>query len=161
MSNQLCCMLPPVAVKVFQYILGWQNADTIKYYPKQYSAMLHLTVQDVELGIQTLVDNGLLTIGKIEQTFILNINREKVNQYYNVPMQKVHDHPGFKMAEEITWDEVNSSKDKKKDTTDIENMSEQQLQSLILKLQSSLDEKKRVKDLVKSMSAPTETNLPF
>lgn len=162
MSSQLVCMLPPMACKVFQYILGWQNSETIKYYPKQYAKMLHMDELEVELAIQTLVDNKLLEIGKIDQTFILNINKEQVKKYFDVPLQKVHDHEGFKMSQKITWN-VSEQEKPKSDTTDVEGMSESQLQNLLLRIEASLNEKKQMKEMVKMASEPciSTDDLPF
>ena len=89
MSNQLVCMLPPLACKVFQYILGWQNAEVIKYYPKQYSKFLHLSEQEIDVAVQTLIDNSLLDVSRVDQTWVFTINKDVVNKYYNVSMEKV------------------------------------------------------------------------
>lgn len=162
MSSQLVCMLPPMACKVFQYILGWQNNDSIKYYPKQYASMLHMDELEVELAIQTLVDNKLLEIGKIDQTFILNINKDMVRKYFDVPLQKVHDHEGFKMSQKITWNVSEQEKPKPK-AVDIEDMDEGQLQKLLLRIEASLNEKQQMKKLVKMAEEPcvSTDDLPF
>lgn len=163
MSSQLVCMLPPSACKVFQYILGWQSQDSIKYYSKQYSKMLHMDELEVELAIQTLVDNRLLEIGKIDQTFILNINKDMVRKYFDVPLQKVHDHEGFKMSTKVTWNVPEQEKPKPK-AAEIEDMDESQLQAMILRLQASLNEKQQMKKLVKMAEEPcvsVSDGLPF
>lgn len=162
MSSQLVCMLPPMACKVFQYILGWQNSEIIKYYPKQYAKMLHMDELEVELAIQTLVDNKLLDVGIIDQTFILEINKDMVRKYFDVPLQKVHDHEGFKMSTKVTWNVSEQDKPKPK-AVDIEDMDEGQLQKLLLRIEASLNEKQQMKKLVKMAEEPcvSTDDLPF
>lgn len=162
MSSQLVCMLPPQACKVFQYILGWQGSEIIKYYPKQYAKMLHMDELEVELAIQTLVDNKLLDVGIIDQTFILEINKDVVRKYFNVPLQKVHDHEGFKMSTKVTWNVPEQEKSKPK-VADIDDMDESQIQAMILRLQASLNEKQQMKKLVKMAEEPcvSVSDLPF
>lgn len=161
MSNQLCCMLPPLALKVMVYILGWQNADTIKYYEKQFSKFLHLSVQEVEVGIQTLVDHNLVSVGKIDQTWLLNINRQTVKKYFDVPMQKVHDSEVFKLSTDVTWNVDEKSQQSSSD--EIEEMSDEQLKVLLQRIQIKMSEREQTKKLVKmACAATTETDdLPF
>lgn len=162
MSNQLVCMLPPLACKVFCYILNWQNStNTIKYYEKQYSKMMHLTVQEVEVAIQTLVDHKLLSVGLVDQTWILTINKQVVKKYFDVPMQTVHDHEGLKLSSEVTWNKV--EKTEQMSMSAIDDMDEEQLKSMLQRLQIMLNEKQETKRLVKMACAPTDkaNDLPF
>lgn len=144
LSQQLICMLPPLALKILGYLLNWQKYDSIKYYPNQMCGFMHITEEELELGIQTLVDNKLIEIGKIDQTFMISINKETVRKYFKVDMKVIHDHQGIKMAEHVTW---NTSKAKE---PQIEDMSTTQLQAMILRLQAQLNEKKQVKDMIKN-----------
>ena len=162
MSNQLCCMLPPLALKVMSYILGWQNADTIKYYEKQFSKFLHLSVREVETAIQTLVDHKLVEVGRIDQTWLLNINRQTVKKYFEVPMQKVHDSEAFQLSTNVTWNKT--EQEQKSSAVEVEDMSEEQLSKLLQRVQIMLSEKQETKKLVKMASEPcasVDDGLPF
>lgn len=163
MSNQLVCMLPPLACKVFAYILNWQNSDSIRYYAKQYSKMMHLSEREVEVAIQTLVDNKLLEIGRIDQTWLLNINKEVVKKYFNVPMQTIHDHEGLKLSTNITWNKT--QQELKSSAVEVEDMSEEQLSKLLQRVQVMLAEKQETKKLVKmacaASSESSTDDLPF
>ncbi len=151
LSQQLICMLPPLALKILGYLLNWQKYDSIKYYPNQMTKFMHITEEELELGIQTLVDNKLIEIGKVDQTFMISINKETVRKYFKVDMKVIHDHQGIKMAEHVTW---NASKAKE---PQIEDMSTTQLQAMILRLQAQLNEREQVKEMVKN----TDDGLPF
>lgn len=161
MSNQLCCMLPPLALKVMVYLLGWQNADTIKYYEKQFSKFLHLSVQELETAIQTLVDHNLVEVGKIDQTWLLNINRQTVKKYFDVPMQKVHDSEVFKLSADVTWNKGENTQ--QKTSSDIDDMTDEQLKTLLNRIQIMVSEREQTKKMVKMACAASSDidDLPF
>ena len=144
MSTQLCCMLPPLGVKVLHYLLNWNKAE-IKYFEKQMTKLMHLTKEELELAIQTLVDNNLLSIRKDGDTFVLVINREQIKKYYNVPLQKVHDHQGFSLSKNVTWNKVSV-------TTEKNELSDEDIEKKILMLQALLKERQQVKELITSPS---------
>lgn len=144
MSTQLCCMLPSLAVKVLHYLLNW-NKPEIKYFEKQMTKLMHLTKEELELAIQTLVDNSLLSIRK-DDTFVLCINREQIKKYYNVQLQRVHDHQGFQLSKNVTWNKVSETTEKK------ELMSDEDIEKKILMLQALLKERQQVKELITSPS---------
>lgn len=162
MANQLNCMLPPSAVKVMNYILSWQSQGDVKYYEKQFSALLHMSKGEVEVAIQTLIDNNLLSAEQRGDIWYLILKKDVIKKYFDVPMQKVHDHPGFNLSMNVTWNKTEKEEEAPADT---ENMSEQQLQALIMKLQIQLNEKQQVNSLVKQMTAPAASvkvdDLPF
>ena len=133
LSQQLICMLPPLALKVMGYLLNWQKYDSIKYYPNQMCGFMHITEEELELALQTLEDNKMISI-----------NKETVRKYFKVDMKVIHDHQGIKMAEHVTW---NTSKAKE---PQIEDMTPTQIQAMILRLQAQLNEKKQVKDMIKN-----------
>ena len=155
MSNQLSCMLPPLACKVMFYILNLQYAEVIKYFEKQFSKFLHLSVEEVEIAIQTLIDNNLISVSNIDNSWVIQINKETVKKYLNVKMQMVHDHEGLKLSTDVTWNKVNNGM-----SSDIEDMSEQQIQKMILRLQAQLNEKQQTNKLIKAASEPQD-NLPW
>lgn len=151
-SNQLACMLPPLALKVLNYLVNWQSQVQIKYYDKQFAKMMHLDKSEVEIAIQTLLDLKLITCSMIDQKWIIELENSQIQRYFKVPMSKVAEHEGFKMSEEITWNKV--------DTPKTEDMSTEQLQKMILMLQAQLNEKKETEKLIKAASEPQD-DLPW
>ena len=141
-ATQCICALPPIALKTYLYLLGWQSQETIKLYVKQIAKACKLTEEDVELAIQTLENVHLIDICKIDQTYCATINMEQAQKYYNVPISKIMESDGIKMATEVKWNV--------EEEDDSDDMSEQQLQSMILKLQAQLNEKRQVKKLIKT-----------
>ena len=144
MSTQLCCMLPSLAVKVLHYLLNWCKPE-IKYYEKQMTKLMHITKDELELAIQTLTDNNLLSIRKDGDAFVLVINREWIKKYYNVPLQKVHDHQGFSLSKNVTWNKVS-------ETTEKNELSNEDIEKKIQMLQSMLKERKQLDDKIQALS---------
>ena len=153
-SNQLACMLPPTALKTLFYLISWQSQEQIKYFDKQFSKAMHLDKAEIEQAIQLLIDKELISASKIDNHWVFELEKKKIQSYFIVPMQKVYDHEGFKLPSEITW-----NKEEQK-SGDINDMSDDEMKRMILMLQARLNEKQQVKEKVVSMSNDSD-NLPF
>ena len=159
-SSQLVVALDPKVLKCYLWILAWQSQVNIKYYPKQFSKAVKMTVEEVEKCIQSLEDAKLITISYVDQTWMITPNAEQAQKYYDVPLAKVLEGRGIPMADKVTWNVLESEKQQEVKADD---MSEQQLQAMILRLQAQLAEKQEVSKMVKQMSEPAieYNDLPF
>lgn len=146
-SNQLVALLHPKVLKVFIYLIGWQNAEVCKIYPKQLSKIMKLKEKEVEISIQTLIDNKLI---QIENKDELVLNREEIAKYFNFKIADVQEMEQLPVSTDVIWNKTSNN-------SSIEDMTEEQLKALILRLQVSLNEKEQVKKIVKT---PT-VDLPF
>lgn len=146
-STQLIALLHPKVLKVYQYLLGWQNSKP-KVYQKQLSKVLKLSEKDIEISIQTLIDNKLIQVNDFEVSF------NDISKYSEIPIQKVSDMEQLPVSTEITW-----NKETKSSMESIDDLTEDQMKLLILRLQASLNEKEQVKKLIKNHQEPTD--LPF
>lgn len=160
MTQQLICMLPSLCVKTLGYLLNWQKYEVIKYYPNQMTKFMHITEKELEIALQTLSDRHLIDISKMDGNYAIQLNKKVIMSYINVPMQKVHDTEGFKLAEKVIWniEEKETMPSYMYKNLPFEDMDEKQIQAMILRLQASLNEKKQVKEMIK-VSEPTD--LPF
>lgn len=153
-STQLIVALDARVLKVYLWILSWSSSQgSVKYYEKQFAKACKMTEDEVELCIQSLVDAKLIDVSKIDQTWMLTPNEEQNQKYYQIPISKVLEGNGIKMAESVTW---NCDVEPKQDVAD---MSEQQIQAMILRLQAQLNEKKEVRKMV--TSSVNVDDLPF
>ena len=152
LTQQIICMLPPLALKVLGYLVNWQKYDSIKYFSKQMTSFMHITEKELEIAIQTLLDNKLITITKEEEQYVIYLDKKVIMSYINVPMEKVKEHLGFKLSETVTW------KEKQQDSS-IEDMSEADLKRLLLRIEASLAERQEVKKITKTMEEADA--LPF
>ena len=152
-SRQLIVALDAKVLKVYLWILSWSSSQgSVKYYEKQFAKACKLTEDEVDLCIQSLVDAKLIDISRVDQTWMITPNEEQNQKYYQIPISKVLEGKGIAMADTVTWNASEAP------TQDISDMSEQQIQAMILRLQASLNEKKQLKELIKD-NVPND--LPF
>lgn len=160
-SNQLACMLPPTALKTLFYLISWQSQEQIKYYQKQFEKTMHLDQAEIEQAIQLLIDKELISASRIDNNWVFVLEKKKIQSYFNVPMNKVAEHDGFKLPSDITWNKVDTNTK----SNDVDDMSDDEMKRMILMLQARLNEKQQVKNVVLSASKnKTEDvidNLPF
>lgn len=155
-SNQLACMLPPTALKILFYLISWQSQEQIKYFQKQFAKTMHLDQAEIEQAIQLLIDKELISASRIDNNWVFVLEKKKIQSYFNVPMNKVVEHDGFKLPSEITW-----NKEEKTQSNGINDMSDDEMKRMIIMLQARLNEKQQVKEKVVSMPNNDYDNLPF
>lgn len=162
-STQLIVALEPRVLKVYMWILSWSAQGDIKYYPKQFVRATKLTEDEVERCIQTLEDIKLIDIGVIDQTFIFTPNSEQHNKYFQIPISKVLEGDGIKMADQVTWNITEQKQPTAVQNLNFDYMDDDQLEAVMIRLQASLNERKQMKKFVKVASIPTEKfdDLPF
>lgn len=131
----------------------------VRYYARQFAKATKLTEDEVERCIQALIDYKLVDVTNTEQGFLFMPNIDQAKKYFEVPMGKVLESEGIKMAETATWNKESAVVQKSK----IEDMDAEQIQAMIYRLQASLNEKKQMEKFVKVASTPTEKfdDLPF
>ena len=159
-SNQLACMLPPTALKTLCYLISWQSQEQIKYFQKQFAKTMHLYQAEIEQAIQLLIDKELISASRIDNNWVFVLEKKKIQSYFNVPMNKVVEHDGFKLPTQITW-----NKEENKQSNVINDMSDDEMKRMIIMLQARLNEKQQVKNKVVSMASSNDDNycsdLPF
>ena len=147
-SNQLACMLPPTALKTLCYLISWQSQEQIKYFQKQFEKTMHLDQSEIEQAIQLLIDKELISASRIDNNWVFVLEKKKIQSYFNVPMNKVVEHEGFKLPSEITWNKVDTNTK----SNDVDDMSDDEMKRMIIMLQARLNEKQQVKNVVLSAS---------
>ena len=131
-------MLPPTALKTLFYLISWQSQEQIKYFDKQFSKAMHLDKAEIEQALQLLIDKELINARKIDTYWVFELEKKKIQSYFNVPMQKVYDHEGFKLPPQITW-----NKEKTTPTDSFSSISDEQLEKMVQELQRRREEKKK------------------
>lgn len=152
LSNQLVAMLPPTALKVLAYFVGWSSAPEIKFNIEQLTSILHMTEEEIKLAVQTLYDHRLLRV----ENGLVEFNREQIQRYYDVPFSKVMESKGIQLSEEVTWNKESETKQK-----DIADMSEKEIRTLILRLQAQLHESEETKKFVVFPKDNETNDLPW
>lgn len=158
-STQLLAVLHPIALKTLLFICNWQNSPNgIMLYEHRFARTLKLTDEEVKLAIQTLINLKLINLVRVDDKWKIELKKSTFDKYLKIPMDRVIEHEGYKLATEITYDTVETET-----PNGFDNMSTEQLQRMILMMQAQLNEKKQVESMVKAASMPTDDNdgLPF
>lgn len=156
-STQLCAVLHPIALKVLLYCTLWQNSPKgLILYIHSFSKTLKLTEQEVRMAIQTLLDLKLIDLTNIDNKWRIELNHSQFKKYLKLPLEKAIEHEGFPLSTEVTFD-----KEEKQPSTDISDMSDKDIKTLLLRLQAQLKEREETrKTLV--VSVPKEVDdLPW
>ena len=158
-STQLMVTLDSRVLKTYLWICNWMALGGARYYSRQFSKATKLTEDEVERCIQALIDYKLVDVTNTDQGFLFTPNVEQARKYFEVPIAKVFESEGIKMAEKATWNKENIVVQKRK----IEEMDAEQIQAMIIRLQASLEEKKEMEKFVKVASTPSGKfdDLPF
>lgn len=157
-STQLLSVLPPIVLKVASFLCNWQNSPNgIMLYEHRFAKTLKMTEEEVRISIQTLINLKLIDLTNIDNKWKIEFNPTEWQKYYKIPMDKVIEHEGYKLATEVTYDKVDTNTK----SNDVDNMSDDEMKRMILMLQAKLNEKQQVKEKVVSMSNNDYDNLPF
>ena len=153
-STQLLAVLPPMALKTLMYICNWQNSPNgIMLYEHRFAKTLKMTEQEVRLCIQTLINLKLIDLTRIDGKWRIEINVDEFGKYLKIPMERVIEHEGYKMADKVEYEAVEENK-----PSSIEDMSDDDLKKLLMRIEASLSERQQMKELVKT-NVPSD--LPF
>jgi hypothetical protein len=153
-STQLLAVLPPMALKTLMYICNWQNSPNgIMLYEHRFAKTLKMTEQEVRLCIQTLINLKLIDLTRIDGKWRIEINVDEFGKYLKIPMERVIEHEGYKMADKVEYEAVEENK-----PSSIEDMSDDDLKKLLMRIEASLSERQQVKELVKTN---VQSDLPF
>lgn len=152
-STQLIVALDSRVLKLYLWILSWSAKGDVKYYPKQFAKACKLTEEEVDKCLQSLIDAKLITATNYGEGWMLSVNAEQNQKYYQVPISKVLEGNGIPMAKEVTWNVVETKDDE----------SDEELQRQILMLQARLNERQQVRKKVVTVTSTNNVvdDLPF
>ena len=158
LSTQLLAVLPPNVLKVAAYLVNWQNSPNgIMLYEHRFAKTLKMSDLEIRLCIQTLINLKLIDLTNIDGKFRIEFNPSEWQKYYKIPMDRVIEHEGYKLATKATYDEAEQEEPKKEMTTE-------QMRKMIQMLQVKLQEKEEVEKMVVSASSKEDdllSQLPF
>ena len=157
-STQLIAALPPIALKVLIYILSWQTQPEIRIYTNRLSKILHITHEDVEVAVQTLIDVDLLAVDYQGSYFIVRFIPSAFDKFFKSDLKLIAESDGIPLATEITWCKQEEEKPQQKDISD---MTSSELKTLLLRIQAQMQEHEEVKKKVVSLKDDEVNDLPW
>lgn len=155
-STQLGALLHPIPLKVLHHIVNMQGID-FKLYPSALAKILKMGEKDVLVSVQTLLDNGLITIAKgSDGYYIAKPLKEGMKKYFDIPLSDVKNMEILPVSTKITWN--------KSDAKPIINdsMSTDEMKRMWLMLGAQLKEREQVDKMVKVASdSKNDDGLPW
>ena len=163
-STQLVVALDARVLKVYLWILSWSSRGDVKYYPKQFAKACKMEENEVERCIESLVNVKLVDVSRVDSNWMLSVNAEQNQKYYDIPISKVLEGNGIMMADSVTWNKE-ESEDKVENVSSmlkgkLFDMSEEDMRNMMLMLQAHLKETQEVKKVVVSNNREVN-DLPF
>ena len=159
-SSQLLVALEARVLKTYLWILNW--GGSVRYFSRHFSKAIGISENKVERCIQALVDKKLVTVTNTEQGFLLTPNAEEHQKYFEIPLGQMLGCEKIKMADEATWNKESAVIKKPKiEDIEIDDMDDDQLEAVMIRLQASINERKQMKKFVKVTSSPTEKLTTF
>lgn len=155
-STQLVVALDARVLKVYLWILSWSSRGDVKFYPKQFAKACKMEENEVERCIESLVNVKLVDVSRVDNNWMLSVNAEQNQKYYDIPISKVLEGNGIMMADSVTWNKEESNVK----SNDVDEMSEDEMKRMLLMLQARLKEKQEVKKVVVSNNREVN-DLPF
>lgn len=154
MSTQLLAVLPPNVCKMAMFLVNWQNSPSgIMLYEHRFAKTLKMSDLEVRLCIQTLINLKLIDLTNIDNKWRIEFNPSEWKKYYKIPMDRVIEHEGYKLADKATYDEVEKTDQPKKE------MTTEQMRKMIQMLQIKLQEKEEVEKMIVGASSEKEDDL--
>ena len=158
-SAQLVVALDAKVLKTYVWIIIW--GGSVRYFSRHFSKAIGISENRVERCIQALVDKRLVTVTNTEQDFLLTPNAEEHHKYFEIPFGQMLECDKIKMTDEATWTKTTPVQKPKIEDMEIEDMDDDQLKALFIRLQASINERKQMKKFVKVTSSPTEKLTTF
>ena len=158
-SAQLVVALDAKVLKTYVWIIIW--GGSVRYFSRHFSKAIGISENRVERCIQALVDKRLVTVTNTEQGFLLTPNAEEHHKYFEIPFGQMLECDKIKMTDEATWTKTTPVQKPKIEDMEIEDMDDDQLKALFIRLQASINERKQMKKFVKVTSSPTEKLTTF
>ena len=105
MEIQLAVMvlLPPTVSKFLLMIGMLQNKDGKYFYSSKTPELLHMSEDDCDIALQTLIDNGFVDVTKIgNETFEISINYDRFKDF-DLTLDELIDKDSIKLSTKLTF----------------------------------------------------------
>ena len=152
--TQLAAMLHPIPLKILLYMVNMQGIGAFKIYTSALSGILKMKEEHLKIGIQTLIDNNLISISKNDEGhFVTKLNKDTFQKFFEIPVGELKNKELLPVAKDVTWDKIQPAKPSTKND---DSMSTAEIKRMLLMLQAQLKEREQVEKMVKVNDEPTD-----
>ena len=150
--TQLTALLHPIPLKILLYMVNMQGLGAFKIYTSALSGILKMKEEHLKIGIQTLIDNNLISISKNDEGhFVATLNKETFQKFFEIPVGELKNKELLPVSKEVTWNKIQPTKPSTND-----DMSTAEIKRMLLMLQAQLKEREQVEKMVKVNDEPTD-----
>ena len=150
--TQLTALLHPIPLKILLYMVNMQGLGDFKIYTSTLSGILKMKEEHLKMGVQTLVDNNLISISKNEEGhFVTKLNKDTFQKFFEIPVGELKNKEILPVSKDVTWDKIQPAKPSTND-----DMSTAEIKRMLLMLQAQLKEREQVEKMVKVNDEPTD-----
>lgn len=154
--TQLAAMLHPIPLKILLYMVNMQGLGDFKIYTSALSGILKMKEEHLKMGVQTLVDNNLISISKNEEGhFVAKLNKDAFQKFFEIPVGELKNKELLPVSKDVTWNKIQPTKPSTND-----DMSTAEIKRMLLMLQAQLKEREQVEKMVKTSETQCD-DLPF
>ena len=145
LPTQLMLLLPPIAAQLLYYLfLLSLKSDGKSYFYQRTFNSLKMTEDDFDAALQTLIDNGIVDVTRIdERVYEYIVNYDKINEFV-FPFKEMLNMDKIKLSTDITFRNIKANSSNC-ESTDV------QLNELAMKLTSS--ERSKLMDMLMVLRA--------
>lgn len=155
--TQLAALLHPIPLKILLYMVNMQGLGSFKIYASALSGILKMKEEHLKIGIQTLIDNNLISISKNDEGhFVATLNKDSFKKFFEIPVGELKNKELLPVSKDVTWDKIQVTKPSTKN----DDMSTAEIKRMLLMLQAQLKEREQVEKMVKTSDTQCD-DLPF
>ena len=99
---QIIALLPPMVVKFFFMTWVLSKKKECNFYNSTTPKLFHMSQEDCDIALQTLIDNGLVTVTSSGEWYKCVVNYDKFKEF-DYPFKELFDKDNIKQSTEVTF----------------------------------------------------------
>ncbi len=99
---QIIALLPPMVGKFFFMTWVLSKKKECNFYNSTTPKLFHMNQEDCDIALQTLIDNGLVTVTSSGEWYKCVVNYDKFKEF-DYPFKELFDKDNIKQSTEVTF----------------------------------------------------------
>lgn len=99
---QIIALLPPMVGKFFFMTWVLSKKKECNFYNSTTPKLFHMSQEDCDIALQTLIDNGLVTVTSSGEWYKCVVNYDKFKEF-DYPFKELFDKDDIKQSTEVTF----------------------------------------------------------
>lgn len=99
---QIIALLPPMVGKFFFMTWVLSKKKKCNFYNSTTPKLFHMSQEDCDIALQTLIDNGLVTVTSSGEWYKCVVNYDKFKEF-DYPFKELFDKDNIKQSTEVTF----------------------------------------------------------